>query len=233
MNKLFNKLFISLNDFRLRPNLAVMIGLTVSILFLIFFGKLASETLYKNEMHEFDMIITAFIRYPAGQALDSFMLFVTELGSVTVILALTIILMAVFLLRGWRHEANALLVCLAGAGILNQLLKVLYARARPDLFRVVEESGYSFPSGHSMVSFCIYGFLAYIFSRDFSSICRSWLIYSVAGVVVSLIGISRIYLGVHYPTDVFAGFIAGGTWLSFCTSWLHWLEYREEQRSEH
>lgn len=232
MNRLLHKLVDSFNNFRRRPNLAIIIGLTISMLFLVLFSKLAAETLYENEMHEFDLLITGFIRYPAGQALDSFMLWVTKLGSVTVVLAVTCSLLAFLLLRGRRHEANALLLCLAGAALLNQLLKFLYARARPDLFRVVEESGYSFPSGHSMVSFCLYGFLAYIFSRDFSSICRSWLIYSVAGLVVSLIGISRIYLGVHYPTDVLAGFVAGGTWLSFCTAWLHWREYRAERRPE-
>lgn len=219
------------DDLRQRPYLSVIIGLAVSVLFLALFSKIASETLYENELHGFDSAVTSFIRYPTGQALDSFMLFVTKLGSGEVMLAVTIIILVVFVLRGWRREAIALLICLAGAGVLNQVLKVLFARSRPDLFSIIEETGYSFPSGHSMVSFCVYGFVAYTFSRNFSSIRQRGLVFSVAGIVVALIGISRIYLGVHYPTDVLAGFVAGGTWLGFCTSWLHWREYREERRS--
>ncbi|KYZ74999.1 hypothetical protein AXX12_15580 [Anaerosporomusa subterranea] len=220
-----------IDDVRQRPYLTVIIGLAVSALFLALFSKIASETLYENEMHGFDSAVTSFIRYPAGQALDLFMLSVTELGSGIVMLTVTIIMLAVFMLRGWRREAIALLICLAGAGVLNQVLKVLFARSRPDLFGLVEEAGYSFPSGHSMVSFCVYGFLAYTFSRNFSSFRQRGLVFLAAGIVVALIGISRIYLGVHYPTDVLAGYVAGGTWLGFCTSWLHWREYRAERRS--
>jgi undecaprenyl-diphosphatase len=213
-------------DLQQRPYLTVIIGLAVSALLLALFSKIASETLYENEMHGFDSAVTSFIRYPAGQALNSFMLSVTKLGSSQVMLAVTMIMLAVFILRSWRREAIALLICLAGAGVLNQMLKILFARSRPEWFALVEETGYSFPSGHSMVSICVYGFLAYVFSRNFSSIRKRGLIFLIVGIVVAMIGISRIYLGVHYPTDVLAGFVAGGTWLGFCMSWLHWREYR-------
>lgn len=224
------KLLDYFEDLRKRPYLAVVTGLSVSALFLALFSKIVSETLYENEMYGFDTAVISFVRYPAGQALDSLMLSVTELGSGIVMLIVTTIMLAVFMWRGWRREAVALLVCLAGAGLLNQLLKLLFARPRPDWLPVVEEVGYSFPSGHSMVSFCVYGFLAYAFSRNYSSIRQRVVAFSIAGIVVALIGISRIYLGVHYPTDVLAGFVAGGTWLGFCTSWLHWQEYRAERR---
>ncbi|MDU4960521.1 MAG: phosphatase PAP2 family protein [Sporomusaceae bacterium] len=210
---------------RRHPYLTVGFGLAVSAMFLALFSELAAETLYENDLQDFDAAVTAIIRFPAGQTLDSVMLAFTWLGSGKALLLLTVTMMAIFVIRDWRGEAAALFVCLTGAGVLNQMLKVLFARSRPEI-AVIEVSGYSFPSGHSMVSLCVYGFLAYLLSRRFSSFRQRGMVFLLVGAVVALIGVSRIYLGVHYPTDVLAGFVAGGTWLSCCMSWLHWREYR-------
>lgn len=92
------------------------------------------------------------------------------------------------------------------------MLKLVFRRPRPDVLRLVEQSGYSFPSGHAMNSMIFYGLAAYLLVRR----GRHWSRYLVAGfvaVLVLLIGLSRIYLGVHYASDVLAGFLIGAGWL--------------------
>ena len=224
------KLLDYLDELKARPYLTVIIGLFISSIFLVLFSKIVWETIYENNVHHFDSAVIALIRFPAGPKLDAFMMAVTELGSGTLLTIITISVLLFFTLKKWKRETTALLICLVGAALLTQLLKELFARARPDMFSLVNESGYSFPSGHSMVSFCVYGFLAYVLSRQFTSIRCRMAAFFAAACVVLIIGVSRVYLGVHYPTDVLAGFVAGGTWLAFCLSWLHWREYRKGLR---
>lgn len=218
---------------RRSPEFSIVFGMFISALFLILFSKIVWELFYEHELGLLDTVVTLLVRLPAGPRLDVLMRSITELGSAAFLLPLSAGVLVLFVWRGWKREAVSLIICLAGAGVLNQLLKALFERARPDLFRLVAESGYSFPSGHSMVSFCVYGFFAYTFSRSVASVRLRIVAFLLMGVLVGVIGISRIYLGVHYPTDVMAGFVAGGTWLGFCVSWLHWREYRHGQRRRH
>jgi undecaprenyl-diphosphatase len=102
------------------------------------------------------------------------------------------------------------LAAVAGSAVLNHLLKVLFARPRPHFEHpLLVETSYSFPSGHAMESFVVYGMLAYFAVLAL----RSWESRGAALLVV-LIGFSRMYLGVHYLSDVLAGYAAGGVWLS-------------------
>ncbi|HWQ61496.1 MAG TPA: phosphatase PAP2 family protein, partial [Negativicutes bacterium] len=118
----------------------------------------------------------------------------------------------------------SLVVCLGGAALLNFLLKHLFERARPDMFTVISVTGYSFPSGHAMVSLCFYGMVAYLLCRHLPRLAPQLLVYGLTAALVTAVGFSRIYLGVHYPSDVLGGYIAGGTWLLFCVSLLWWWE---------
>ena len=102
---------------------------------------------------------------------------------------------------------------LAIVSVLNEAFKVIFHRERPDILRLVEAGGFSFPSGHSMISMSFYGFIAYLFYANMKSRWK-YLIISMFSVIILLIGISRIYLGVHYASDVLAGFSAGLTWLA-------------------
>ena len=124
-----------------------------------------------------------------------------------------------------RREVVGMLICLSGASLLNFLLKLLFERERPELFRVVEVAGYSFPSGHAMVSLCVYGMMAFLISRRIHRWGWRLAVGMSAMVLVAAIGVSRIYLGVHYPTDVVAGYAAGAMWLMFCISLLMWWEF--------
>lgn len=102
--------------------------------------------------------------------------------------------------------------------ILNQVLKGIVQRARPDGFRLIAESGYSFPSGHSMVAMGFYGLLAWMCWRYYKDEpTMRWIYCTALGIVVVMIGVSRVYLGVHYASDVIAGFCVSMAWLVFYT----------------
>ena len=103
------------------------------------------------------------------------------------------------------------------SGALNQILKRIVQRPRPTEFRLIDESGYSFPSGHSMAAMSFYGFLIYItFNSNLNSKYK-WGITIILSLLILLIGISRIYLGVHYASDVIAGFCISVSYLIIFT----------------
>lgn len=209
---------------RKRQSHSLIIGVIVSAVLALGFAAIAWKTLYDNDLRVYDHLFTEFVRSVAGPIFDDLMLRLTDLGSATVLLFLTLLALMIFFVQDRRLEGATLLVCVAGSGVLNRGLKLVFARERPDLFNLLSETGYSFPSGHSMASICVYGFLAYIIWRNLDRLYWRLLLLSIAITVVAAVGISRIYLGVHYPTDVAAGFIAGGSWLLACISWLRWRQ---------
>ena len=97
--------------------------------------------------------------------------------------------------------------------VLNQLLKRIVQRPRPTEFRIVEESGYSFPSGHSMVSMAFYGYLIYLIYKYVKNKYLKWISIILLSILICFIGISRIYLGVHYTSDVLGGFFISISYL--------------------
>ncbi|AJQ27892.1 phosphatase PAP2 family protein [Pelosinus fermentans] len=208
------------------PGLYILIGFLISGLMLAEFAELAWKTLFVQQMAFFDHLIIGIVRYYANHNLDKIMIHITTLGSAPFYGALSVlILIGLAFFRKWL-EASALTVCLLGGGLLNYLLKHLFVRARPDMFHVIKETGYSFPSGHAMVSLCFYGMLAYLISLKISSWTWRFVLFIATAIFIVIIGISRIYLGVHYPTDVLAGYAAGSTWLFFCISLLMWWEHK-------
>ena len=100
-----------------------------------------------------------------------------------------------------------------GSSILNLLLKWVFQRARPDINRLIEITGYSYPSGHSMGAFSFYSVLAYLLWRHIDSRAGRGALIAVSIVMILSIGLSRIYLGVHYPSDIVGGYLASCAWL--------------------
>ncbi|OUL33203.1 phosphatase PAP2 family protein [Nostoc sp. 106C] len=146
--------------------------------------------------------------------LDRIMLGITSLGNP---LALVLICLGVefYLLYYRRPQATRLGLATASAIGLNYALKVLFGRARPALWDYIIHVGHhSFPSGHAMVSMVIYGFISYILAEQFPRSRKQILALSV--VLILAIGFSRLYLGVHWPTDVLAGYAIGLAWLIAC-----------------
>jgi undecaprenyl-diphosphatase len=136
------------------------------------------------------------------------------LGSTTVVvvIAIVILLFLTFIL-GHRMELLFFLSVLVGSTLLNHLLKDFFQRERPNIHRMVEEVGYSFPSGHSMAAFALYGAFVYLLWKHVKSGRGRALLVAIGTFIVIGIGISRIYLGVHYPSDVVGGYFASWVWL--------------------
>lgn len=163
----------------------------------------------------FDDAVFGFVSGCISEGLTRFMKAATFLGSEWCIAFLAVMVPAlIFILKKKKYYRHGLLLSanIAPGALFNQVLKLVFRRPRPDVLRLVEQSGYSFPSGHAMNSMIFYGLAAYLLVRR----GRHWSRYLVAGfvaVLVLLIGLSRIYLGVHYASDVLAGFLIGAGWL--------------------
>ena len=110
------------------------------------------------------------------------------------------------------------------SSIMNVVLKDLLQRPRPTEYRIINESGYSFPSGHSMISMAFYGFLIYLIYKYVKNKYLKWGLIAFLGILIILIGVSRIYLGVHYTSDVIAGFLISISYLIIYTGIVNnWL----------
>jgi membrane-associated phospholipid phosphatase len=206
------------------PLLYIILTLGLSCSMLVLFSELAWKTIFRHTMGMFDNILIWLVRYFANPTLDSMMIFISNLGygsiyGFIVVAAFTILVMY----KRWLEFAG-LAICFSGGAILNYILKNLFERARPDAFRIVAASGYSFPSGHAMVSIYSYGMLAFLIARNIKSWRWRYVLAAITILFIVAMGISRIYLGVHYPSDVIAGYTAGGMWLMFSISLLMWWE---------
>jgi undecaprenyl-diphosphatase len=144
---------------------------------------------------------------------------ITALGSIIVVVILSSAVIFYLLLLGRRGAALLLLISLAGGTVLNDLLKYIFDRPRPDLvLHNAQVFTSSFPSGHAAVSAVVYLTLGALLARDAPSIAVKIYVMAVAIFLVFLVGVSRIFLGLHYPTDVLAGWCIGSAWALTC--WL-------------
>lgn len=121
---------------------------------------------------------------------------------------------AAFLLLRWRRAAIWLCVTMGGALALDLALKFGFHRPRPEPFFGTMPHTYSFPSGHALFAFCFFGVLAGLLADRVDSRAIQAAIWSLAVTVIAAIGLSRIYLGVHYPSDVLAGYLTAAVWVS-------------------
>lgn len=121
---------------------------------------------------------------------------------------LVVLLIALTAMKRWK-SAILLFVSLAVAFLSNQLLKALFARERPPGIALIEVDGYSFPSGNAMIAVAFYGFAGYLFWSSAKSPATRRVVCIITVLLVLLIGISRIYLGIHYPSDIAAGYALG------------------------
>lgn len=158
----------------------------------------------------FDRTIIGAVRDPVLSDPLSFLRPITELGSTSAVIVVGALVFAVGAAIGpWRHGLiGSITITLASIGL--QLTKAVVARTRPDLLEpLVVQHGFSFPSGHAMLSMVAYGVLAVLISRSRLPWAVQLPVAIALGVLIVLIGVSRIWLGAHYPTDVIAGWIAG------------------------
>ena len=164
----------------------------------------------------FDDMIIDFIQSFISDDLTIWVERVTFFGSVSFI---TIALLFITALLLWRKKyalATFFVLTNVIGALLNKLLKWFFKRERPDILPVIIEKGYSFPSGHSMGSLIFFGSCAYLCIHIVKSTGHKIIAYVVACLFIILIGISRIYLGVHYPTDVVGGYSIGIAYSAVC-----------------
>jgi undecaprenyl-diphosphatase len=174
----------------------------IAILMLIIAFVIMDELL-DNEIYKFDDYIYRYISIIISPKMTVFFKMITNLGDATVVIT-TSILFLLFVKN--KIFGKIMIFNLAIITTLNVIIKNLVDRPRPTGFRLIDESGYSFPSGHSMVSMAFYGLIIYLVYRYVKNINLKYILIAVLSILIILIGISRVYLGVHFASDIVEGF---------------------------
>lgn len=182
------------------------------ILFICIIGfLLIAEDVFHKEIMNGDAIGYNFIStYLISDFATPVSKFITNFGGATCLIIIAVIL---FILIKNKKIGIVIISNLGIIAILNQLLKRILQRPRPEEFRIINESGYSFPSGHSMIGMAFYGFLIYLIYKNVKNKYLKWSLIIALGTLIISIGVSRIYLGVHYTSDVVAGFLIAISYL--------------------
>ncbi|MBV8857522.1 MAG: phosphatase PAP2 family protein [Acidobacteria bacterium] len=196
-----------------KAGIALFVSLALAAGVLVLLSWLAEEVL-EGDTQRFDEQVRVLINQHAAPQLTAAMRVITYFGSTIVISSLSVCGVVGLYLMKRRRAALLLLVTMAGALILNGVLKLSFHRARPaPFFNLGAPASYSFPSGHALYSFCLFGTLAAIISRRVQSTWTRTAVWAAAALIVVLVGFSRIYLGVHYPSDVIEGYAAAFFWV--------------------
>ena len=182
------------------------------LLFICLIGFLAlAEDVFNKEIMNGDIIgykiISTFLISDFATPIAKF---ITNFGGAIFLITLTVILVILIKNKkiGLSIFSNLIIIT-----VLNQLLKRILQRPRPTEFRIIEETGYSFPSGHSMVSMAFYGYLIYLIYKYVENKYVKWTSIVLLSILICSIGVSRIYLGVHYTSDVLGGFLVSISYL--------------------
>jgi undecaprenyl-diphosphatase len=190
------------------------VGFVLALLAAILLSWLTEEML-EGDTARFDQYVRAAIHSAASPRFTSAMLFFTHLGSVAGLGSILAVTVIVCWILHWRTAAVLIIVTMAGATILDEALKLGIHRPRPaPFFGLATPHSFSYPSGHALFSFTFFSIAASLVA---ARVRRRWLrvaIWIVAILIFLNIGFSRIYLGVHYPTDVIAGYLTGVIWVT-------------------
>lgn len=184
------------------------------ILCLILFFLILEDVLDK-EIFKFDASVYNVISNWIKDPITILAKIITTIGSAYVIIPVCIL--SIIYYRK-RKESKYISLNLIIIFLSNQIIKRIVERPRPEQFRIVEETGYSFPSGHSMVSMAFYGLFIYFIYKEVKNKYIKWISIILLSILIILIGISRIYLGVHYASDVIAGFCLSLAYLALFTN---------------
>lgn len=205
----------------------LIIALMISFVSIICFGMLAVQ-ISKHQILVFDSMVISSIQGMESSKLTAILKFFTFIGTTQVILVISFFVL-IFLYTVLRHRSELILfsIVMVGTPIINLLLKKFFHRARPELHRLIEIGGYSFPSGHAMNAFSFYAIIAFLLWRHIPNRLGRTALIIFSCLFILLIGISRIYLGVHYPSDILAGYFASCLWLTIAV-WI-FQRYKDKQ----
>lgn len=179
-----------------RKTKIIVVGLL--ILFLIFF----SIFLFDRNL-TFDEYIYRIIRSCSSDFFDKYFIFITKMANTITILGVVLL----FLILSRNIYGVILTFSMILSSVSNFILKNIVRRARPDHLRLIKQGGYSFPSGHAMIAICVYGYILYLVVTCIKNKLLKIILSFFLILLIISIGISRIYVGVHYPTDVICGYL--------------------------
>lgn len=184
-----------------------------------------TETLKSDVLADYDQQITQYVISHRSSSLTEYFIFITHVGDVygyLIVLGIFTV-MSLFVFKRWKYTVQILLV-LALSAVSNLILKRFIDRARPGIDHLVSVETLSYPSGHAMSAMAFYGFMIYLFYRfKINNFLKTGMIFLLVMLILS-IGVSRIYLGVHFPSDIAGGFIAGFIWVVFCVLLFNLIE---------
>ena len=183
-----------------------------AVLAIVLFARLADEML-EGETRHFDEVVSGTIHGFVSPALTEIMIVLTYIGNATGVIIAAVIACVVLWLRHRLHRAVLLAVTVSGSALLMWTLKQLFHRKRPLPCGFPKPVGYSFPSGHALVSFCFFMVLAAMITAEQKTSVGRVAVWVIAALMVFGIGLSRIYLCAHYPSDVVAGYLAALVWV--------------------
>ena len=220
MKQIFNKV----KEFTIKNYKWIILFLCVVI-----FLELALDVFQKEIMTK-DVLGYKFIStYLISDSITPIAKVITQMGGAIALVTITI---ALLLFLKNKKIGIAIAINLGVATVLNLLLKHIVQRPRPTEYRMISETGYSFPSGHSMVSMAFYGFLIYLIYKQVENKKLKWGLIITLAILIVTIGISRIYLGVHYTSDVLAGFTISVSYLIVYTSIVKKFILEREEKNE-
>ncbi len=213
INEILRRVIGIFGSVRLALSTLLFVGMLTAIAALFFFGWFTDEML-EGDTRFFDETVRNTIHDLAFPFLTAVMQLASFLGSTLFLILFGVIIVGALYLRRHRHGAILFTITTVGSSILLVMLKLAFRRARPEpFFDTILPTSYSFPSGHSLASFCFYGALAVILTSRITSIWVKVIVWILSLAMILLIGVSRIYLGVHYPSDVVAGYAVAFIWV--------------------
>lgn len=219
---LFRRSNAKRNSMEWKKSIKWLIAFVCAVAFLIIMRAVSD-----HDILSFDVAGRDFALSIQSPVLTFIMRCITELGGAIVIGIATVVLF--FAIKN-KRLSFAILGNIVGVLIVNQAFKFLIQRPRPDeALRLIEQGGYSFPSGHSMCSMAFYGFLVYLAFRYFENAKIRWTATISLGLLIVLIGFSRVYLGVHYASDVLAGFLLTIAYLILYVAIVNIINYKTRQ----
>jgi membrane-associated phospholipid phosphatase len=203
-----------------KPSFILIFSLFLFCLFGAFFGKMADEIGREKEFLPLDQSMSQWMADNQEPYDRLFFLTMTYAGEGEVFLPLTLLVTGVLWLYGRRLESVLFIGGISFTGAAVYFLKLLTDRARPALSSILHETSAAFPSGHAALSLFFFGFLAYLLSRRFQKKRYSLLIFATGLTIAGLIGTSRVYLNVHWLSDVLGGFALAAAFLSLCIGFM-------------
>jgi undecaprenyl-diphosphatase len=222
--------------------LFLSLGLLVTVVALVSFTAIGRAVAigYTQRM---DVAFMRWVEQFHSPLLDIVALEVTALGSITVVTLVALVASALLWTTDHRYSVLLLWVAIVGGAVLNLMLKAGFDRPRPEVFiwRTDYAGQSSFPSGHATLAMVVYWTLAYLVSRLERPRLLRILTWAFALALILLIGASRVYIGVHYPSDVVAGFVAGFVWATICAAGIEVIRHfrrrdprlRQDERDLH